>query len=215
MGIGLTEFGKFNAQNGLQFPTLNQTVAEVLEASAQFPKNMSKVLIEENATEEQIRSLSAQGFLDRYRYLLFSTHGLFIPGNASKTYLALNPSKETNESFDGMLTAGEISTLSLSSDLVFLSACETGLSEEAKSEGLLGLPYAFFLAGAIQVIATLWKVDDDASKLFVTAFFRQLAAVPKTKLASALQKTQIRFLRGDYPGFQHPRFWAGYVIYGG
>ena len=215
IGIGLRNFERFNSVNHLQLSRLEETVTEVMETREQFAETEAEMLLEESATEGRIRHLSEQGILERYRYVLFSTHGVFTPGDTSKSFLALNPSESSGEGFDGMLTPGDISTLALSADLVFLSACETGLSEESKSEALLGLPYAFFLAGARQVIATFWNVDDESSRLFVKHFFRNLVNGSRTSVSQALRKTKIAFLRGDYPGYEHPRFWSGYALYGG
>ena len=214
-GMALSDFEKFNANNDLSFSPLLETIPELMSVGALFPSDQVETMINELATEERIWQLSTSGRLSEYQYLLFSTHGLFEPGNVDASYVALNPSQSEVGNFDGMLTAGEVSTLTLSAELVFLSACQTGKSSNLRSEGLLGLPYSFFLAGAKRVIATLWSVSDSASKLFVTEYFKNLLGDGEQDPLKALHSTQLSFAKGKFPTYQDPRYWSGYVLYGG
>jgi CHAT domain-containing protein len=97
---------------------------------------------------------------------------------------------------DGILTADEIAFLPLGGvELVVLSACETGLGETAGGEGLLGIQRAFQIAGARTTVASLWKVDDDATRTFMTEFYKNLW--DKTKNVSrieALRQAQLKML---------------------
>jgi CHAT domain-containing protein len=96
---------------------------------------------------------------------------------------------------DGILTAEEVATLNLSSvELAVLSACETGLGQIAGGEGLLGLQRAFHAAGARTVIASLWKVDDIATREIMERFYENLWKKNLGKLA-ALRDAQLWMLR--------------------
>lgn len=96
---------------------------------------------------------------------------------------------------DGILTALEVSALDLSRvDTVVLSACETGLGEVAGGEGLLGLQRAFQVAGAKTVVASLWKVDDQATQLLMKEFYTNLWERKLGKLES-LRQAQVKLLR--------------------
>jgi CHAT domain-containing protein/Tfp pilus assembly protein PilF len=134
---------------------------------------------------------------------------------------------------DGMLTALEVGDLDLANvELAFLSACETGLGEVAGGEGVLGLQRAFQVAGARSTVTSLWKVDDIATELLVTHFYKNLweKKLPK---AEALREAQLRMLKegrgaGAARGLDlspkklnaltngrlPPHYWAAFVLSG-
>jgi len=96
---------------------------------------------------------------------------------------------------DGLLTALEVEQLDLAdTELVVLSACETGLGETAGSEGLLGLQRAFQTAGARSVVAGLWKVPDRATKALMQRFYENLWQKRMSKI-DALREAQLWMLR--------------------
>ena len=98
---------------------------------------------------------------------------------------------------DGILTAEEVGTMNLDSvGLTVLSACETGLGRAAGGEGLLGLQRAFQVAGARTTVASLWKVDDQATRLLMERFYRNMWEKDMGKLA-ALREAQLWMLAGD------------------
>ncbi len=110
---------------------------------------------------------------------------------------------------DGVLEVHEVYEMDLTqTDLVVLSACETKLGKRSRGDDIIGLNRAFIYAGASSVIATLWKVNDRATKDFMIAFYKQLKH-GKSK-AEALRTAQ-RKIRATYP---HPYYWAGFVLTG-
>jgi hypothetical protein len=64
---------------------------------------------------------------------------------------------------DGYLTVSEIPSYNLRSDFIFLSACDTGLGKVVQGEGILGIPFALYIAGNVDTIMTLWPIDDDST----------------------------------------------------
>jgi CHAT domain-containing protein len=95
----------------------------------------------------------------------------------------------------GILTAEAIAGLDLDGlDLAVLSACETGLGEVAGGEGVFGLQRAFHIAGAKNVVASLWKVDDEATAALMGLFYHQLWHEGKTPL-EALRQAQLTLYR--------------------
>ncbi|HEV2970730.1 MAG TPA: CHAT domain-containing protein, partial [Pirellulales bacterium] len=119
----------------------------------------------------------------------------YPPGLLSGVVLAgaNRPAAEGND--DGILTALEVSQLDLRRvDLATLSACETGLGESAGGEGVLGLQRALQIAGAKSVVATLWRISDDASRALMSDFYDNLWNRKMTKL-EALRQAQLKMLR--------------------
>jgi CHAT domain-containing protein len=114
---------------------------------------------------------------------------------------------------DGILTALEVASLDLSGcELAALSACETGLGESAGGEGLLGLQRAFQVAGARNVVASLWKVSDERTSALMEAFYENLWRKGLSPSA-ALREAQLAMLRGDGPDDRVPPFyWAAFVL---
>lgn len=119
---------------------------------------------------------------------------------------------------DGILTAAEIASLDFSSlDLVVLSACQTGLGEIA-GDGVFGLQRGFKKAGANSLLMSLWKVDDNATKLLMTDFYNCLAqGMPKTRALLGAQQYLRDYEERDEEGntfhpYDHPDFWAAFIL---
>ncbi len=109
---------------------------------------------------------------------------------------------------DGILTAYEIAQMDLShTELVVLSACETGLGDIQGDEGVYGLQRAFKIAGAKYLIMSLWRVPDVATQELMTAFYQKWL-VQKMPIPDAFRAAQ-KEMRDKY---QHPFFWAGFVL---
>ncbi|MDI3281691.1 CHAT domain-containing tetratricopeptide repeat protein [Polyangium sp. 15x6] len=113
---------------------------------------------------------------------------------------------------DGILTAYEASSLDLQgTELVVLSACETGLGLRAGSEGVRGLRRALVLAGSETQVMSLWQVDDEATRDLMTSYYQKLFREGKGR-AEAMRESQIRLLQR--PGYEHPYFWASFIVSG-
>jgi CHAT domain-containing protein len=119
---------------------------------------------------------------------------------------------------DGWLTALEVSNLNLQgTELVVLSACETGLGKVVAGEGVYGLRRAFTLAGARSQLTSLWKVNDKGTKDLMVDYYRRLSQ-GKSR-AEALREVQLAMLRGESKGdngmsYQSPYFWGSFVPIG-
>ena len=109
---------------------------------------------------------------------------------------------------DGYITALDLFSMRCEANLVTLSGCQSGLSQVAESDDLLGLVRGFLYAGARSLLTSLWSVNDDATVSLMAAFYREWQA-GATK-ARALQKA-MQSVRLNYP---NPYFWAPFVLIG-
>lgn len=132
--------------------------------------------------------------------------GLML-ADAEQTMKAATQGTEANSANNGVLTAYEVLTLDLeNTNLVVLSACETGLGEIKSGEGVYGLQRAFQVAGAESVIMSLWKVSDEATKQLMTKFYQEwMNGKPKEEAFFTAQKS----LRQDFP---EPYYWGAFVM---
>jgi CHAT domain-containing protein len=116
---------------------------------------------------------------------------------------------------DGILTAMEVTGLDLNgAGLAVLSACETGLGETRRGEGVAGLRRAFRIAGARNVLMSLWNVPDQETVWLMGGFYDAYlgGAPPAAALAKARKTVRERLLARD--GFDNPRYWAAFVVEG-
>jgi CHAT domain-containing protein/Tfp pilus assembly protein PilF len=193
------------ALSDMMFKDLPGTAAEASALKHIFPKAM--VLTKMRATEEALKSVKGPSVLH------VATHGFFLAdeGSIQEKESVNRPMNEENPLLrsglvlaganyrhggngeDGILTALEASALDLwGTQIVVLSACETGVGEIRNGEGVYGLRRALMLAGAESQVISLWKVDDAATKDLMVGYYRLLrAGVGRTE---ALRRVQLQML---------------------
>ena len=123
-------------------------------------------------------------------------------------YSSIAFSKEDGE--DGFLEAREIIQMELNANLAVLSACKTAFGKQIAGEGMLGLTRAFFTAGVPSVVASLWNVEDNATKKLMVEFHTRLRDGERP--AKALQEAQRQLLKSRK--YSSPVFWAPFVLMG-
>jgi CHAT domain-containing protein len=112
---------------------------------------------------------------------------------------------------DGILTSLEMAGLDLSgTQLVVLSACDTGLGTVANGEGVYGLRRAVLMAGAEAQLTSLWKVSDEVTLKLMGSYYRRLIAGEGR--AEALRSVQLEMLADTW--LRHPYYWASFVPIG-
>ena len=146
----------------------------------------------------------------RQRIIHFATHGMMDTRHPEMSGLVLSMFNKRGESQDGYLRLSDIYNLKLSADLVVLSSCESALGKDLGSEGIIGLPRAFLYAGARSVIASLWKVDDEATVPLMKMFYSRLQRGENP--ARALQAAQLDLLKNAR--LSDPYYWAAFVLEG-
>lgn len=145
-----------------------------------------------------------------------SLPGVFGPMNRAALVFANARQGATVEdnSKDGLLTAEEARSLDLDgTQLVVLSACETGQGETSSGQGVYGLRRAFLIAGAETVVTSLWRVHDEATGELMTKYYGKLLDKehPGDRLGAMIESMQELRAR---PGREHPYYWAPFLVIG-
>jgi CHAT domain-containing protein len=196
----------------LEMKELPETADELHAVAATFVAAKRDVLLRHQATEAKLRFKA----LGDYDVIHFATHGVFSKDfdGLSESALVLTPGSSAVSFDDGILSASEISRLSLRARLVVLSACNSAKFEQQQASlGVQDLQAAFTMAGAPTMIASLWPVESAAAADIMVGFFKQWRA-GKSGASVSLARAMRSFLdRADGP-HQHPRFWAPFIVAG-
>jgi CHAT domain-containing protein len=165
------------------------------------------VLTNGSATEQVFRTT-----VQRYGIVHLATYGVLNQHNPLFSFVELNRGGDS----DGRLEVHEVFGLSLNARLLVLSACQTALASGAVSDvpagdDWVGLVRAFLGAGAENVIATLWAVEDRSTARLMERMYRRLRA--GNAEVAALSQAQRETLRN--PATRGPFHWAGFVLVGG
>ncbi len=232
--MGLTRGGTSScrALRDMVVGRLPATRAEVDEVAARWKSanpEPATELFDAQATEDAFKKQSPGS-----RVLHLATHGYYIsneckPDKATNVTIGESPLLQSGLFFaganlkgagaaeagveDGTLTAEEVAGLNLSStELVVLSACETGLGEVRTGEGVFGLRRAFQMAGAKTVISALWPVDDKSTAELMGSLF----ASHDGNLYDAMRKSALEAIKSRRAAGKsdHPFYWAGFIATG-
>jgi CHAT domain-containing protein/tetratricopeptide (TPR) repeat protein len=216
------------------FSDLPFTTKEVDNIAGVFNKHNSTVIKNDKAVEKYIWQLNNTHELEKYKILHFATHAVYNNKKIDNTCMVLfdhdstGPGKNTEN--DGYLNIPEIMRLKLKADLVVLSACETAQGEVIPGEGIYGMPYAFLLAGANNVLSSLWPVNDKTTEAFFTEFYNRIqhgetyteALNNIYRLFVMKQKGQLKEIKVysnemidvlNNPEYLNPSYWAAYVLW--
>jgi len=157
------------------------------------------------------RARAMRSDIASYRIVHFATHGLFNNEHPELSGVVLSLFDEDGHAQQGFLRLHDIYNLELPVELVVLSACNTGLGKDVKGEGLIGLTRGFMYAGASSVVASLWKVDDDATAELMRLFYGYMLqdGLPP---AAALREAQMTMSKQKR--WESPHLWAGFIIQG-
>jgi len=148
--------------------------------------------------------------LTRFRLVHFATHGVVDARHPEMSGLILSLVDRRGKRQDGYLRLGDIYKLKLSADLVVLSSCDSALGRDLESEGIMGLPRGFLYAGAKSVIASLWKVNDDATATLMSHLYVRIKKGESP--SSALRGAQLEMVQDEH--WAHPYYWAAFVLQG-
>ena len=161
--------------------------------------------------------------------LHIASHGFFLPDQSQpnnnnkldnpmlRSGIALAGANQASQrpsgSDDGYLTALEVAQLDWrGTELVVISACESGLGSLRAGEGVYGLKRAIAVSGARSSLLSLWKVDDTATAAFMQSFYQRLKN--QEGRAEALARTQAEFRSHPIAAWRHPSVWAAFQLSG-
>ena len=148
--------------------------------------------------------------LTRFRLVHFATHGIVDPRRPEMSGLILSLIDRNGRKQDGYLRLGDIYNLKLSADLVVLSSCESALGKDLEAEGIIGLPRGFLYAGAKSVIASLWKVNDEATAKLMAGLYARIKRGESP--SSALRGAQLEMAHDEQ--WSKPYYWAAFALQG-
>jgi CHAT domain-containing protein/tetratricopeptide (TPR) repeat protein len=167
-----------NSRFGLN--NLMYTKLELESIVNAYKPSLYKILYDSLATESEINLLNNNNSLSDYKMIHIATHGCLKDIEIFGGSLAMYDSKLTGPDLeignDGYLAFFEIMKLNLQSDLVVLSACNSGIGKYLEGEGVCGLNYAFYLAGANNIISSLWEIDDRFTAAYFAEFYSRIKA---------------------------------------
>jgi CHAT domain-containing protein/predicted negative regulator of RcsB-dependent stress response len=150
--------------------------------------------------------------LKQFNIVHFATHSILDDKHPELSGIVLSMVNERGQPEDGFLRLRDIYNLNLPVDLVVLSACRTGIGKQVRGEGLIGLTRGFMYAGAGRVVASLWKVDDEATAELMKRFYRYMLE-KKLPASAALRQARIEMM-GAREQWRAPYYWAGFVLQG-
>jgi len=186
---------------GQEFPRLPNARKEVDTIAALFP-NSNKAIFE---GAESRPSMYSRADPARFSFIHFAAHA--TANRASPLDSALILSREGNVY---ALTAREIMKVPLDARVVTLSSCRSAGARAYSGEGLVGLTWAFFEAGARNVIAGLWDVDDESTSRLMSRMYGDLTRGVAPE--DALRTAQLSLLHGEYP-YKKPYYWGPFQLY--
>lgn len=197
-------FQNFYSSNAFNFYRLKFSGIEIEKIESLFKRDKEEIFVRDAATESQLKNLD----LDDYKIIHFATHSLIDDKKPARSSIVLSLKNDTME--DGFVQMREIYNLKLNADLVTLSACQTGLGQYIKGEGIEGLNRAFFFAGSSSVLMSLWAVNDLATYQLMERFYTHLRS--SSKIINSIREAKLEMIDSDT--VSHPYYWAGFIVSG-
>ena len=187
---------------------LPEAEIEVKSVAKSVGSTGSRVLIRREASERSFKTLAPV-----YSTIHLATHGVLDNKRPLYSHLLLTKTVGDPEN-DGLLEAREIMNMNLEADLAVLSACETANGRIAPGEGVMGMSWAFFVAGARSMLVSQWRVNSASTSKLMVNFYQARESHHRINdnKAKALQDAALRMMKDQR--YRHPFYWAGFVMIG-
>ncbi len=192
---------------GKSFGRLQHTRQEAEAILALVPDNLERLALDFNAN----RTTATDSNLSQYQIVHFATHGLLNETQPELSGLVFSLYDETGTEKAGFLQLSDIFNLTLSAELVVLSACQTGVGQDIRGEGLVSLTRGFMYAGAERVVVSLWAVADNSTSELMQNYYRKILEMGSNP-ATAMREVQLEMIQSD--NYNAPFFWAPFVFQG-
>lgn len=186
---------------------LTQSRNEAQAIAAMLPQERASLAVDFGASREAVLKTDWHG----YSIAHFAAHTLVDLRQPELSGIVLSLYDPSGKPVDGFVRVNDIYNLDMPVDLVVLSACESAVGKAVAAEGTFSLSRAFFYAGAPRVLASLWLVDDRATAMLMSRFYRELLVEKRTP-AQSLRLAQQEL--ASQPRWQSPYYWAGFVLQG-
>ncbi|HEY6350906.1 MAG TPA: CHAT domain-containing tetratricopeptide repeat protein [Candidatus Angelobacter sp.] len=190
-------------QASSEFDVLVHAEEEIQKVVTHFPPKLERIISKEAATPSAYKSNKP----DQFTYIHFVTHGTASETNPLDSAIILSPQAENVF----RLYARDIVGVPLKAEVVTISACYGAGKKAYSGEGLVGLAWAFLRAGAHQVVAGLWEVDDRATPDLMDDFYTGLKDVGA---AAALRLAKLKMVHSEGV-YRFPYYWASLQLYTG
>ncbi|CAN5649877.1 CHAT domain-containing protein [soil metagenome] len=209
IAFGNPVIGKDEQRNEELCP-LPEAETEVTSVAKTFGSAGDKVFIGRAASEQTFKALAPE-----FATIHLATHGVLDNRQPLYSHLLLTKTVGDPEN-DGLLEAREIMNMNLHADLAVLSACETANGRIAPGEGVMGMSWAFFVAGTRSMLVSQWKVNSASTSELMVSFYHALESNQSQrngKKATALRQAALHLMNDQR--YRHPFYWASFVLVGG
>jgi len=196
--------GDQQTRAGLELVRLPGTRREARMIKRLLPS--STIALDFNANLKAVSNLEST----KHRIIHFATHGIAPDDHPEFAGVVLSLVDRHGEPQEGYLGLPFVYNLNLPADLVVLSACETGLGEDVRGEGLIGLTRGFMYSGSSRVIASLWKVREGATEEIMKRFYLGLVKRGLSPAAALAEAEASMWAENKWT----PADWAGFVFFG-
>ena len=189
-------------------PPLPLAEEEMKAISEIFNGWRQQTLQQDEATPKAFLALEAK---DKFRLIHIASHAVDNPSNPLQSYISLSPGEDGVSRLFAKDLLSSLSEPLLQAELVTLSACGTAGGRVLGGEGLVGLSWAFLMAGARNVVATLWEAGDKAAFEIMKDFYRRIrAGEPYEK---ALRQAKLRLVRLEKGNLHKPEYWGPFQLH--
>ncbi|MBD1812266.1 CHAT domain-containing protein, partial [Microcoleus sp. FACHB-DQ6] len=180
---------------------------EAQTISSLFPSASTRQILDFDAS----RTTATDGNLVNYQIIHIATHGMANSKNPELSGILMSTVDDKGNLVNGFLRLTDIFNLKLAANLVVLSACQSGMGQNVKGEGMVGLTRGFMYAGAQRVAVSLWSVDDEGTAVLMQKFYQKMVQ-QKLAPAAALRAAQLEMMQEEK--WKSPYYWAAFTLQG-